>query len=168
MIRVDMAELEKLSILLTRNASQAEETLCRLRHVSAEMQEDLELALYEPTGAALEAVALAVETLTRCNDTLQSLKGTIALAGERYRELEQQHKNALNRMIVTMNTAATEYQAAMATTVVPQAEHSDAQLASEAVEALVADSAESLQAANVAAIRDTAQHLYPVQDVQEL
>lgn len=168
MIQVDIAALEVLADRLMRCASQTEETVCRLRHVSAEMQEDVELAVYEPSGAALESVVWAVEALGRADDTLQSLKNVVASLGERYRALEQEHKNALGRMLTVMDTATVGYQAAMQSDTIPQVGHDEELAAHNAAEQLVADSAEELRVANVAAIRQAAQAEYGVQDVRDL
>ena len=168
MIRADIAELEQLTDLLVRIASDADDVLSRLRQISSEMHEDIELAAYPQSLFALEAVSGAVDALNRGNDTMQSLKNVMLPAADAYRENEQRNIDALSRMTVRMDTVGTGYQAAIVSNGCAHVEHCSGAAAQEKVQQLVADSVEQMQVTNIAAVTRTVREEYRIAEIKEL
>ena len=168
MIKVDLSEIELLSDLLVRTASDTEEALGKLRQVSREMQEDVELSTYLQAPMALESISGAIAALNRGNDTLQSLKNVLLSVEDTYQETEKKAKNALNRMTVSMDAAGVGYNCAMAPEGIKPPEQSDEITAQEDLQQLVSDNVQQLQAINIAAITKVVTDEYEVSSVAEL
>lgn len=167
MIKVNIAEIEKITDILVKAASGSDEALSRLRHVSAEMHNDLELPLYTQTDILLEAISTATEALNRGNDTLQSLKNTVLPIANVYRETEQKNKNELSRMLTTMESISVGYNAAITSENIPSIEHTDAIVLQNKVQQLVADSYEEMQVTNIASLTKTVSEEYEVKIVED-
>lgn len=168
MIRVDIAEIEKLTDILVKIASDSDEALSRLRQVSNEMHNDVELPAYPQTPVALEAVSSAIDALSRGNDTLQSLKGFMLPVASTYQETEQKHKDALNRMTATMDNVVVGYNAAIVSDNIAHIEHTDATVTQTKVQQLVADSVEDMQVTNIAAVSKSVREEYEIAKVDDL
>ena len=168
MIKVDIAELEKLTDILIRLASDSDEVMSRLRRVSNEMHEDIELETYPQSAVALEAVSVALDALNRGNDTLQSLKSAILPVADMYRENEQKNKDALSRMVAIMDSVCVEYNAAIVSDHIAHIEHTDSIVSQSKVQQMVADSVEEMQVTNIAAVSKTIREEYEVSDVADL
>ena len=166
MIKVSISEIEKLTDILVRTASSSDEALSRLRFLSAEMHNDIELPLYTQTDILLEAVSMAIETLNRGNDTIQSLKNTVLPIANIYRETEQKNKNELSRMMTTMESLSVGYNAAIASESIPSIEHTDSIVLQNKVQQLVADSYEEMQVTNIASLTKTVSDEYEVKNIE--
>ena len=168
MIRADIAEIEKLTDAVVRAASDADEVRNRLRNLSAEMHDDIELAAYPQAPAALEALSLSMDVLTRSTDTLQSLRSVLLPLADTYRQTEEQHRNALGRMNAVMGTISAGYNAALESPKVAQVEHEDPVTSQSQVEELVANSALQMQAVNIAAVTKEVREEYDVDSVEPM
>lgn len=168
MIRVDIAEIEKLTDILVKIASDSDEVLSRLRQVSNEMLNDVELSSYPQSAIALEAISGALDALNRGNDTLQSLKNTMLPIASIYQENEQKNKDALNRMAALMGSMSVGYNAAIVSDNIAHVEHSDSLTSQSKVQQLVADSVEEMQVTNIAAVTKTVREEYEISSVEEL
>ncbi len=167
MIKVNIAEIEKLTDILVKAASSSDEALSRLRRVSTEMHDDLELPLYAQADILLEAVSMAIDALNRGNDTLQSLKNTVLPIANVYRETEQKNKNELSRMLTSMESISVGYNAAITSESIPSIEHADAIVSQNKVQQLVADSYEEMQVANIASLTKTVSEEYEVKKIED-
>lgn len=168
MIRVDLAEIEYLTDVLVKMASDAEEALSKMRQISNEMHNDLELPAYPQTPVALESVSLAIESLNRGNDTLQSLRNAILPAVTMYRETEQKNKNALARMTARMDATAVGFSAAVSPSGITPMEHAANAISQSKVEQLVAESILEMQVANIAAVSKAVKEEYQVANIADL
>jgi len=168
MIRVDIAEIEKLTDILIKIASDSEEVLNRLRQLSNEMLNDIELPNYPQSAIALEAVSGAIDALNRGNDTLQSLKNIMLPIASNYQETEQRNKDALNRILTLMNSIGISYNAAISSDNIAHVEHTDNIALQGEVQQLVADSVEEMKIANIAAITKTVNEEYEITAVEDL
>ena len=168
MIKVDIAEIEKLTDILVKLASDSDEALSRLRQVSNEMYNDVELPTYPQSSVALEAVSTAIDALNRANDTVQSLKNTVLPIASIYQENEQKNRNALNRISALMDNASTGFNAAIVSNGIAHVEHTDSIISQGKVQQLVADSVEEMKVANIAAISKTVSEEYEVNKIKDL
>lgn len=168
MIKVDFAEIEQITDILVKMASDSDEVFNRLRHISMEMQEDLELAAYPQSGVALEAVSVAIDALNRGNDTLQSLRSAMLPVATTYQENEQKVKDALSRMTVQMDKVCVGYSAAIASDSITHVEHSDAVVSQSKLQQLVAESVEEMQVTNIAAVTKVVREEYEISGVEDL
>lgn len=167
MIQVNIPELEGLAQQLTYAASDSFDALCRLRVISDEMHNDLELLTYPQAGVALEAICVASDALQRGDDTLQSLKNTVQAVIDSYEESERRFSDALARMSAQMDRAQVGCNAALVSDNVAYTAHDEppAQLG---VRRLVADSVEEMQIANIAAVTKAVKEEYGVSRVEPL
>lgn len=168
MIRADMTQIEALTDLLGRVASDGSDALERLRRVSNEMQEDDELALYPQTPVVLETVAQAVTVLTRADDTLQSLHTAMMPVATAYRDAEQRHKDALARMAERMGSLQVGYNAAIVSDKISPVESTQENRAMDTIAQMVADSVEEMQMTNIAAVTRTVREEYAVTAVETM
>ena len=168
MIKVDLAEIELLSDLLVKMSSDTEEALNKLRLISNEMHEDLELPSYPQTPMTLEAVSIAIESLNRGNDTLQSLKNAIRPVVSTYQENEQRNKDALARMTAIMDAATVGFDAAVSSAGITPVEQSDSIISQEKIQQMVADSVQDMQITNIAAVSKAVKEEYEVSTVADL
>lgn len=168
MISVDIAEIEKLTDILVRIASDSDEVLSRLRQVSNEMYNDVELPAYQQSTIALEAISGAIDALNRGNDTLQSLKNTMLPIAGTYQENEQKNKDALNRMVMRMDSVSAGYNTAIVSDSIAHVEHNDNIASQGRVQQLVADSVEEMQVTNIAAVTKTVREEYEISKIEEL
>ncbi len=167
MIKANIPEIEKLTDIMVKTASTSDEALNRLRLVSAEMHNDLELPLYSQTDILLEAVSAAIEALNRSNDTIQSLKNTLLPIADTYRETEQKNQNELSRMLSTMESISIDYNAAIISESIPNVENADTIVSQNKVQQLVTDSYEEMQVANIASVTKTVSEEYEVNSVED-
>ena len=168
MIKVNIAEIEKLTEILVKLASDSDEALSRLRLVSNEMNNDVELPLYPQASVTLEAILTAINSLTRANDTIQSLKNIVLPIAGIYQETEQKNKDALERMLTLMENANVDYNAAIVSDGIAHVEHADNVISQAQVQQLVADSVEEMQVTNIAAISKTLKEEYEISAVKDL
>lgn len=168
MIKVDLAEIELLTDLLVKMASDTEESLNKLRQISNEMYNDIELPAYPQTPVALEAVSVAIESLNRGNDTLQSLRNAILPVVSKYQENEKRCSDALMRMTATMDAASVGFNAAVSSTGIIPVEHTDGIVSQEKVQQLVSDSVQEMQITNIAAVSKAVKEEYEVSNVVDL
>lgn len=168
MIRVDIAEIEILTDLLVKMASDTEEALSKLRQISNEMHNDVELPSYPQTPVTLETVSVAIDSLNRGNDTLQTLKNAMLPVATTYQENEQKSKNALARMTAIMDTAAVGFSAAVSPSGITPVEHTDNAISQGKVEQLVAESVMEMQVTNIAAVSKAVKEEYEVSTVADL
>lgn len=168
MIRVDVAEIEKITDILVKLASDSDEVLSRLRQVSNEMYNDIELPAYPQSSVALEAISTAIDALNRANDSVQSLKNTVLPIASIYQENEQKNKDALNRMSALMDNASTGFNAAVVSNGIAHVEHTDSIISQSKVQQLVADSVEEIKVANIAAISKTVSEEYEISAIKDL
>lgn len=150
MIQADIAELEILTLSLCRAANQAEDTLLRLRNLTAEMREDLQLAEFPQAADAIESATLAAAGIQRTTDTLQALRTVMQSVPDTYRQQENAHRNALSRMLSVMENVSTGYTAALDSPNLRPVEHEDPVTSLQNVQQLVAADAEEMQVANIA------------------
>lgn len=167
MIRVDIAEIEKLTDVLARVASDTDEVLNRLRQISNEMYNDVELPTYPQSAIALEAVSGAVDALNRGNDTLQSLRSAVLPIASTYQETEKKNRDALSRMYAMMDSMGTSYNAAIISDSIVHVEHTDDVAIQGDVQRLVADSVEEMQVANIAAVTKAVKEEYDILKVED-
>lgn len=168
MIRVDIAEIEKLTDIFVKIASDSDEVLSRLRQISNEMHDDVELPAYPQSAIALEAISGAIDALNRGNDMLQSLKNIMMPIASTYQENEQKNKAALNRMAALMDSVSVGYNAAIVSDNIAHVEHSDAVVSQSKVQQLVADSVEEMQVTNIAAVTKAAREEYEISKIEDL
>lgn len=168
MIRVDIAEIEKLTDILVKVASDSDEVLSRLRQVSNEMHNDVELPSYPQSAIALEALSGAIDALNRGNDTLQSLKNTMLPIASTYQENEKRNKEALNRMTTLMDSVSVSYNTAIVSDSIAHVEHNDSIASQGKVQQLVADSVEEMQVTNIAAVTKTVREEYEISKIEDL
>ncbi len=166
MISVDITEIEQLTDLLIKAASDTDESLSLLRKVSFEMQNDIELQTYIQSAIANESVSLAIDSLNRGSDTLQSLKNVLMSVADGYIENEKKNINSVNRMASYLENLHIGLDAALAATQIPVSVQTDDVVSHTKVQQLVADSAESLSVTNIAAVTKTVQKEYDVQSVK--
>lgn len=168
MIKVDIAEIEKLTDILVKIASDSDEVLSRLRQVSDEMVNDVELPSYSQSTIALDAIFGALEALNRGNDILQSLKNTILPIASTYQENEQRNKDRLNRMTELMDSMSVGYNAAIVSDSIAHVEHCDSISSQDKIQQLVADCVEEMQVTNIAAVTKTVSDEYEISIVENL
>lgn len=168
MIKVDIAEIEKLTDVLVKIASDSDEVLSKLRQVFNEMHNDIELPSYPQSAIAQEMLSEAINSLNRGNDTLQYLKSTILPIASIYQETEKKNKNALNRMTALMDGVSVGYNEAVVFDSIAYVEHSDSITSQRKVQQLVADSVGEMQATNIAAISKTVSEEYEISAVKDL
>ncbi len=168
MIKADIAEIENLTAVLVKLASDADETSVRLRQLFGEMQEDIVLPLYPQADVALEALSVATEALNRGNDTLQTLKNAMLPIADAYRENEKKNKDALNRMAMRMANLEVGYNAAISSDGVAYTEQEEEEASRQRLRQLVADNLEEMQIANIAAVTKTVKEEYEITEVKPL
>lgn len=168
MIRADIGELEGLTHTLVGLASDCDEVFNRLRLLSSQMSQDVELQTYPQAKAVLEAASAGVQALNRGNDTLQSLQGAMLPVAELYREMERKHRLALERMTVWADHLNTGYGAAIYSQQLARVEHTAERARQLQVQQLVAQNVEQLQAANLAAVTRVVRETYQVSRVEPL
>lgn len=168
MIKVEIAEIEQLTDVLSKAASDSDEVLSRLRQINTEMHDDLELPNYPQAPMLMDSVTYAIDTLTRSNDTLQSLRNVMFSVAADYREQEQRHKEALGRLTSVMDGVGTTYHAAVTSDSISHLEHSEEVNTQNDVQQLVAGSIEEMQATNIAAVSRMVREEYEVSQTRDL
>lgn len=168
MIKADIAEIEKLTDILVKLASDSDEALSRLRQVSKEMHNDTELLEYPQSSVALETVSNAIDALNRADDTVQSLKNTVLPIAGIYRENEQKNIDALNRMTELMDRANTGFNAIIVSDETALIEHTDGIISQNRARQLITDSVEEMKVANIATIYKTVSEEYEISAIKDL
>lgn len=168
MIKVNLAEIEILSATLMDSASKSEDTLQKLKFLSNEIANDIELPMYTQADAVLQAVSHATDTLNRSNDTLQSLKNVISSVSSTYQETEKANTDALNRMLSIMSSLDAGYNSIIVSQNTPLVEHDDTVMALDKVQQLVTESSEEMQITTIAAITKVIEDEYEINDIKEV
>ncbi len=155
MIKVDIAEIERLADILAKASYSSDDALNRLRHIFSEMENDVELSQYPQATVIKEILLYSIDAFNRGDDMLLSLKDVMAPVAEKYRETEKNNKDALNRMTAIMNTSAETFSSAIASETVINADNIKPISSQSVVQQLVKDSVEEMQASNIAATTKT-------------
>lgn len=166
LIQVDIAELENLTLSVFRAADQAEDALLRLRNLTAQMREDLELMNYPQSVDAIDCADHAADTLGRATDSLKALRTALQSVPDTYRQQEHSHRNALNRMLGIMDSVSVGYHAAITATNLRPVEHEDPAAPHNNVQQLVAGDAEEMQVANIAAAAKLVKKEYGISHIR--
>ncbi len=167
MIKVNLAELERLTEVLVKTAWDSEEVSGKLHHILSELQQEVSLTGDLSAEALSDSVSAASASLDRASEMLQSLKGIMLPVADMYRETEQKNKDALNRMAGAMESSGIDFRAAVLSDGLPKEEHTPAGVSQNEVRRLVSDRVEELQVANIAAITGVVQSEYEVKSLRE-
>lgn len=169
MIRVSIAEIEKLTDILKKSASESDEVLNRLRQLSNEMTDDVELAAYFGADGALTALSDAITALNCGNDTLQSLTNVMLPAADMYRDNERKNKEELNKIMGAMNLAGYGYSTAVTSDSMTYVEHSEAEAYQNRVIGLISDydqKLDGMRTTDIAAIAKAVKEEYEIKAVK--
>ena len=168
LIKVNVFELEKITNNLIKITSDTDELLNRLKSISSEMQNDVELSTYIQSKKLIDSVLVATDAINRGNDIAQTLKNVMLSVASDYKETEKMNIDALNRMIIVMDAVSSRYNASVTSYNIPHIEHTDLLASQNKVQQLVTDNAEEMQITNIAVITKVVQEEYEVKSVKDM
>lgn len=168
MIFADVAEIEKISHILSALADRADESLSVLRRTLAEMQNDVEFGMYPQHAAVCNSVSLSIDSLARGNDILQTLKGALSNAAHEYEETETNNINALNRMTNLLSNIQAGMFLSTLPEQVPTVANENQPNGLDRVRELVSASAAEMQITNIAVISKVITEDYGIDQVTDM
>lgn len=168
MIFADVAEIEKISHILSALADRADEALSVLRRTLAEMQNDVEFGMYPQHTTVCNSVSSSIDSLARGNDILQTLKGVLANAVREYEDAEESNVNALNRMADLLSHIQTGMFLSTLPGQIPTVANENQPNSLDRVRGLVSASAAEMQLTNIAVISKVIKEEYGIDQVTDM
>lgn len=168
MISVDVEELERLSDVFSMIATKSDEALEKLRRISNEMLNDIELLSYPQGNTASEIVSLGLTTFSQANDTVLALRNVLFPLAELYKENEGAFLNAISRMTAIMDSLSVSMDASVVSSDIPNIEISDDMQNHSDIQKLVDESCLEMQVTNISAVNKAIREEYDINEVKPL
>lgn len=168
MIKVNLDENERLSYMIARISSKADETLNALRRTSFEMQSDEELLSFPQGALSAELVLYAIQNLNRLNETLQSLTNTVRSANEEYGVLERELTSSVSRLTGKAATLSVSFASAVSSEKAPVIDYSYDMYRQNELQKVLGKETVSLQTVNLAPICEILKKEYGDCTLQEI
>jgi hypothetical protein len=168
MISVDIEEIERLADVVTMISTKSDETLEKLRRISNEMLNDIELLTYPQGTTASEIASLSLNTFSQANDTIQALRNVLFSLAEIYKGNEKDYSNAIARMTAVMDSLSVSMTASVVSADIPNIEVSDVMQNQSDIQRLVDESSLEMQLTNISAVSKVIREDYDINDVRPL